>query len=186
LAYFKQQESYIMRVFNSFRLLTVVFLAGSIGINGTALAGAHSQPAAPATANIVDTAVAAGSFTTLVAALQAADLVGALKGEGPFTVFAPNDEAFGKLWEGTLDNLLKPENKEKLQSLLMHHVVPGKIMSGDLSGTVKAETLQGASLTIVASSSGVKVDKSNVVAVDIEASNGVIHVIDQVMLPPVN
>lgn len=175
-----------MRVlFNSLRALTVVFLAGSIGINGAALAGAHSKPAEPAKADIVDTAVAAGSFTTLVAALQAADLVDALKGEGPFTVFAPNDEAFGKLWEGTVENLLKPENKGDLQALLLYHVVPGKVMSSDLSGTVKAETLQGGSVTIVAGSSGVKVDSSNVIAADIVTSNGVIHVIDQVMLPTV-
>lgn len=173
-----------MRVlFNSLRLMTVMFLVGSIGINSAALAGAHSKPAAPAKADIVDTAVAAGSFTTLVAAVQAADLVDALKGDGPFTVFAPNDAAFDKLWEGTLENLLKPENKEKLQALLLHHVVPGKIMSTDLSGTVEAETLNGDTATIVASSSGVTADKSNVIAADIEASNGVIHVIDQVMLP---
>jgi len=117
-----------------------------------------------------------------VAAVQAAELVDALKGEGPLTVFAPNDEAFGRLWEGTVENLLKPENKGQLQALLLHHVIAGKVMSTDLSGTIEVETLAGDTITVKAGD-GVTVDKSNVIAADIEASNGVIHVIDQVLLP---
>ncbi len=168
-------------VFTSLRALAAVFLVAAIGINANALAGAHAA-AKESKPDIVDTAVAAGSFTTLVAAVQAAELVDALKGEGPFTVFAPNDEAFAKLWEGTVEDLLKPENQAKLQALLLYHVVPGKIMSTDLSGTVQAETLQGDSLQIVADN-GVKVNYATVIAADIEAGNGVIHVIDQVLLP---
>ena len=136
----------------------------------------------PGKPDIVDTAVAAGSFTTLVKAVQAAELVEALKGDGPFTVFAPNDEAFAKLWDGTLDNLLKPENQGKLQELLLYHVVAGKIMSGDLSGTVNAETLHGGSVEVIAGD-GVTVNYANVIAADIETSNGVIHVIDAVLMP---
>ena len=134
--------------------------------------------------DIVDTAVDNGSFNTLAAALQAADLVDALKGDGPFTVFAPTDEAFAKLPEGTLEDLLKPENKEQLTAILLYHVVPGKIMSGDISGEAKPETLQGSSVDVVASGSGVTVNGANVVGADVKASNGVIHVIDSVILPP--
>ena len=146
-----------------------------------AQAGGH-KAAAPG--DIVDVAAGAGSFNTLVAAVQAADLVGALKGDGPLTVFAPTDEAFAALPEGTLDSLLKPENKDQLTAILLYHVVPGKVMSADLSGTVNAETLQGSKVKIVASSSGVTVDGANVVKADVAASNGVIHVIDAVILPP--
>ncbi len=134
-------------------------------------------------ADIVDTAVSAGQFKTLVAAVQAAGLVDTLKGDGPFTVFAPTDEAFAKLPEGTLDDLLKPENKEQLVAILTYHVVPGKIMSADIAGK-KAEvaTVQGSKLSVNATD-GVKVDKATVVSADIETSNGVIHVIDTVVLP---
>ena len=169
-------------VFTSLRALAAVFLVAALGINATALAGGHGA-AKKAQPDIVDTAVAAGSFTTLVTAVQAAELVDALKADGPYTVFAPNDAAFAKLWEGTVEDLLKPENKDKLQALLLYHVVPGKIMSTDLSGTTMAETLQGGSLEVVAAD-GVKVNYATVVAADIEASNGVIHVIDAVILPP--
>ena len=133
--------------------------------------------------DIVDTAIAAGQFNTLVAAVQAADLVDTLKGDGPFTVFAPTDEAFAALPMGTAEDLLKPENKAQLAAVLTYHVVPGKIMSSDIAGkTMDVATVQGGELSVDATD-GVKVDNANVVAADIETSNGVIHVIDQVVLP---
>lgn len=133
--------------------------------------------------DIVDTAVGAGSFNTLVAAVQAAGLVDTLKGEGPFTVFAPTDEAFAALPEGTVENLLKPENKDQLVAILTYHVVPGKVMSSDIVGK-KAEvaSVQGGEISVDATD-GVKVDGAKVVTADIETSNGVIHVIDAVILP---
>lgn len=135
-------------------------------------------------ADIVDTAVSAGSFKTLVAAVKAADLVGTLKGDGPFTVFAPTDEAFAKLPAGTLESLLKPENKAKLAAILTYHVVPGKVMSGDIAGkSLTVATVQGSEVSVDART-GVMVDKANVVKADVVASNGVIHVIDTVILPP--
>ncbi len=134
-------------------------------------------------ADIVDTAVSAGTFETLVAAVQAAGLVDTLKGEGPFTVFAPTDEAFAKLPAGTVEDLLKPENKDQLVAVLTYHVVPGKVMSGDIAGkTMDVATVQGSNLKVDATD-GVKVDNANVVTPDVEASNGVIHVIDAVVLP---
>jgi uncharacterized surface protein with fasciclin (FAS1) repeats len=133
--------------------------------------------------DIVDTAAGAGSFNTLVAALKAADLVETLRGEGPFTVFAPTDEAFAKLPEGTLDNLLKPENKGQLQSILTYHVVAGKVMSTDAAQLSSAKTVNGQSFKISNTGSGLMVDNANVVQADIGASNGVIHVIDAVILP---
>lgn len=133
--------------------------------------------------DIVDTAVAAGSFTTLAAALEAADLVDTLKGEGPFTVFAPTDDAFAALPEGTVEDLLKPENKDKLVSVLTYHVVPGAVMSGDLTNGMSAATVNGANVTIM-TEGGVTVNGANVTAADIAATNGVIHVIDAVILPP--
>jgi len=132
--------------------------------------------------DIVDTAVGAGTFTTLVAAVQAAGLVETLKGDGPFTVFAPTDEAFAALPEGTVEDLLKPENKDKLTAILTYHVVPGKVMSTDLSNDMKAATVEGSEVTIM-TEGGVMVNGANVTAADIEASNGVIHVIDAVILP---
>ncbi len=132
--------------------------------------------------DIVDTAVGAGSFTTLVAAVQAAGLVDTLKGDGPFTVFAPTDDAFAALPDGTVETLLKPENKDQLVSILTYHVVPGKVMAADLSDGMMATTVQGSDVTI-GTSGGVTVDGANVVQADIAASNGVIHVIDQVILP---
>jgi hypothetical protein len=133
--------------------------------------------------DIVDTAIAAGQFGTLVAAVQAADLVDTLKSEGPFTVFAPTDEAFAALPEGTVENLLKPENKDQLIAVLTYHVVPGAVMSGDIAGKkLEVATVQGSELSIDATM-GVKVDNATVVSADIETSNGVIHVIDQVLLP---
>ena len=134
-------------------------------------------------ADIVDTAVDAGSFTTLVAAVKAADLVDTLKGEGPFTVFAPTDEAFAALPAGTVDDLLKPENKDKLVAVLTYHVVPGKVMSTDLTDGMMAKTVEGADITIDLDN-GVMVNDAKVVTADIAADNGVIHVIDKVILPP--
>jgi uncharacterized surface protein with fasciclin (FAS1) repeats len=134
-------------------------------------------------ADIVDTAVSAGQFETLVTAVQAAALAETLKGEGPFTVFAPTDEAFAKLPAGTVENLLKPENKEQLVAILTYHVVPGKIMSSDIAGKkAMVETVQGSELSVDATD-GVMVDSATVTSADIEASNGVIHVIDTVVLP---
>ena len=133
--------------------------------------------------DIVDTAVSAGQFNTLVAAVEAADLVTTLKGDGPFTVFAPTDEAFAALPEGTVENLLKPENKEQLISVLTYHVVAGKIMSSDIAGTTAmVESVQGSDLDVNATN-GVTVDGATVVTADIETDNGVIHVIDRVVLP---
>ena len=133
--------------------------------------------------DVVDTAVSAGRFKTLAAALQAAGLVETLKGKGPFTVFAPTDEAFAKLPKGTVEDLLKPENKAKLTAVLTYHVVPGKVMAADVLKVKEAKTVQGGSLKVNASGGKVMVDNANVVKTDIAASNGVIHVIDTVVLP---
>jgi len=134
-------------------------------------------------ADIVDVAVENGSFNTLVAAVKAADLVSVLKGKGPFTVFAPTDEAFAKLPEGTVESLLKPENKDKLVAVLTYHVVSGKVMAADVVTLEKATTVQGQDITIKTMNNKVMVDNANVVVTDVEASNGVIHVIDHVILP---
>jgi len=133
--------------------------------------------------DIVETAVAAGSFKTLATALEAADLVEALKGEGPLTVFAPTDDAFGKLPPGTVEGLLKPEKKADLQGILKYHVVAGKVLAADVVKMDSAETLQGKKLAIQVKDGTVMVDKATVTKTDIECSNGVIHVIDSVMLP---
>lgn len=157
-----------------FRKFAVAGVA-SILFTTSAMADGHGK-------DIVDTAVAAGSFETLVVAVQAAELVDTLKGEGPFTVFAPTDDAFAALPEGTVADLLKPENKDQLVAVLTYHVVPGKVMSGDLSDDMTAATVQGGDITIDLDS-GVMVNDANVVQADIETSNGVIHVIDKVILP---
>jgi len=133
--------------------------------------------------DIVDTAVAAGSFTTLAKALQAAGLVETLKGAGPFTVFAPTDEAFAKLPAGALEDLLKPENKAKLTAVLTYHVVPGKVMASQVTGLTSAKTVNGEPLSIAVKDGAVMVGGAKVVKTDIAASNGVIHVIDSVLLP---
>lgn len=151
-----------------------------------ALAAVASAPvlAAPKS-DIVDTAVAAGSFKTLVAAVKAAGLVDTLKGEGPFTVFAPTDKAFAKLPAGTIKSLLKPENKQKLTEILTYHVVPGRVMSSDaakLANGTSVKTVSGKSVKVY-NKRGVRINKSKVTKADIEASNGVIHVIDTVLLP---
>lgn len=134
-------------------------------------------------ADIVDTAVSAGQFKTLVEAVKAAGLVDTLKGPGPFTVFAPTDAAFAALPKGTLEDLLKPENKAKLASILTYHVVPGKVLSKDLKDDMKAKTVQGGEVKIDLDG-GPKVNDAKVVTPDVAADNGVIHVIDKVILPP--
>lgn len=135
-------------------------------------------------ADIVDTAVKAGQFTTLSTALKAAGLVDTLKGAGPFTVFAPTDDAFKKLPNGTVENLLKPENKSQLVKVLTYHVVPGKVMSTSLAGKkTEVKTVEGGILAIDATSRGVMVDNAKVVSADVVADNGVIHVIDTVLMP---
>jgi uncharacterized surface protein with fasciclin (FAS1) repeats len=148
------------------------------------LAAAMSFSAVAAkAADIVDTAIAAGQFNTLVAAVQAAGLVDTLKSAGPFTVFAPTDEAFAKLPAGTVESLLLPENRDTLIAVLTYHVVPGKIMSGDIAGaTTEVATVQGGMLSVNATD-GVKINDATVVVADIETDNGVIHVIDTVVLP---
>jgi len=133
--------------------------------------------------DIVDTAVAAGSFKTLVAAVKAADLVETLKGKGPFTVFAPTDEAFAKLPAGTVESLLKPENKKKLIAVLTYHVIPAKVLSAEAAKLTEAKTVQGNLVKIKVADGTVMIDAAKVVKADIEASNGVIHVIDTVILP---
>jgi uncharacterized surface protein with fasciclin (FAS1) repeats len=133
--------------------------------------------------DIVETAVADGSFETLAAALNAAGLVETLKGLGPFTVFAPTDEAFAKLPAGTVEDLLKPENKPKLVAVLTYHVVPGSVTSSEVVKMTSAKTVQGQSVKISAKEGGVKIDGANVVKADVRASNGIIHVIDSVILP---
>ena len=160
---------------NLIRFLGVA-AAVTIGM-GTAQAGNAPQK------DIVDTAVAAGSFNTLATALKAAGLVDTLKGKGPFTVFAPTDEAFAKLPAGTLDDLLKPENKEKLVAILTYHVVPGAVDSGHVAKMTSAKTVQGQSVRITAANGGVTIDGARVVKPDVRASNGIIHVIDSVILP---
>ena len=138
---------------------------------------------AAAQGTIVDVAVGAGSFNTLVAALQAGGLVETLQGDGPFTVFAPTDEAFAALPEGTVESLLLPENKDLLVSILTYHVVAGNVMAADVVNLTSAVTVNGQSVSISVSDGGVMVDNANVTTTDIEASNGVIHVIDAVIIP---
>jgi transforming growth factor-beta-induced protein len=158
------------------RFMLAASLAGLALLNTTSLRAAEKQ-------DIVDTAVAAGNFKTLAAALGAADLAGALKGKGPFTVFAPTDAAFAKLPKGTVESLLKPESKAALSSILTYHVVSGAVKSGQVVKLSNATTLNGQRVDIAVKDGEVSVDGAKVVAVDIECSNGVIHVIDSVILP---
>ena len=156
-----------------FNIVAIAVIALSVSIGA---ASATSK-------NIVETAVQSGKFNTLVAALKAAGLVNTLNGKGPFTVFAPSDTAFSKLPAGTVDGLLKPENKAKLVSILTYHVIPGKIMSGDIAGKkISVKTVQGSEISVDAMY-GVKINDSNVVSADIATTNGVIHVIDKVLMP---
>ena len=147
----------------------------------TAVAGNYGEKAMQK--DIVDTAVAAGQFETLAAALGAAGLVDTLKGEGPFTVFAPTDAAFAKLPEGTVESLLKPENKDKLVAILTYHVVPGKVDSTSVVELTEATTVNGDKIDIAVMGGNVKIDNATVVKADIDTSNGIIHVIDTVILP---
>ncbi len=147
-------------------------------------AGGHSKAKSMSdTKDIVDTAASAGSFNTLVAALQAADLVDTLRGDGPFTVFAPTDDAFAKLPAGALDDLLRPENKAELQSILTYHVVAGKVMAEDAMKISSAKTVNGETFRVSHSGGTVMVDDAKVIQADVMTSNGVIHVIDTVIMP---
>lgn len=157
-----------------FKRLTVALVAL------VAAAGSFANARA---ADIVETAAAAGNFETLSMALEAAGLVDTLKGEGPFTVFAPTDEAFAKLPEGTLENLLKPENRDQLRSILTYHVVPGSVTAAQVASMKEAKTVNGQELPISAKGGKVEVGEANVVQADILASNGIIHVVDSVILP---
>lgn len=166
-----------------YAVLTII----AITLPAMAFAGGYGKSkdktGAMGKADIVDTARSAGSFNTLVAALEAADLSETLKGEGPFTVFAPTDAAFDRLPAGTVEDLLKPENKAKLQSILTYHVVPGAVKSTQAVELTSAKTVNGQSFKISKSGDGLKIDEANVTKADIKASNGIIHVIDQVIMP---
>lgn len=169
-------------------ILTLILAASAVSYTYAAscCGGCSTDATAKSTkamkADIVGTAVAAGQFNTLVAAVQAAGLVDVLKGEGPFTVFAPTDAAFAKLPAGTVESLLLPENKDKLISILTYHVVPAKVMSGDVKAG-EAPTVNGQTATITIENGNVMIEGAKVIAVDVPASNGVIHVIDTVILP---
>lgn len=158
----------------------LLLVAAVAGCASNSVHGSGGESAEPA--DIVDTAVSADGFETLVAAVKAAGLVETLKGEGPYTVFAPTDEAFAKLPKGTVESLLKPENKDKLTAILTYHVVPGKVMAADVVKLTEAETAFGQKLAI-SNKHGVKVDNAKVTKTDIKCTNGVIHVIDSVILP---
>jgi len=155
------------------------FAAALLLLVTDALAGNYGKKQA----DIVDTAISAGTFSTLAAALEAGDLVGTLKADGPYTVFAPNDEAFAKLPAGTVESLLLPENKDKLVAILTYHVVPGKVTAAEVVTMQTAPTANGDDLTIRVVDDTVFINDSRVVATDIGASNGVIHVVDTVILP---
>jgi uncharacterized surface protein with fasciclin (FAS1) repeats len=157
----------------------IAYFAGAVAAALTvAVSGAHA-----AEADLVDTAVASGQFQTLAAAIEAAGLVETLKGPGPFTIFAPTDEAFAKLPEGTVETLLLPENKDQLIAILTYHVVPGEVTAAQVVGLDSAETVNGGMLEIDASNGAVMVNDANVTETDIMATNGVIHVIDAVVMP---
>ena len=158
-----------------------MFRNTALALTTAALMGTASFAAA-ASKDIVDTASGAGSFATLLAAAEAAGLVETLKGDGPFTVFAPTDAAFAELPDGTVETLLMPENKDQLVAILTYHVVPGKVMSTDLQDDMEAATVQGTTVMIDLDN-GVMVDEATVIQADIETSNGVIHVIDKVITP---
>jgi len=163
---------------NMWKMLAAGIAVIALGMN-TPSATAADAP----TRDVVETAVAAGSFTTLTKALEAAGLVATLKGAGPFTVFAPTDDAFAKLPAGTLETLLKPENRAKLKRILTYHVVPGRVMAADVVKLHSAKAVSGDTLSIAAHGDGVTIDNAHVVKPDIAATNGVIHVIDAVILP---
>ncbi|MDN3429906.1 MULTISPECIES: fasciclin domain-containing protein [unclassified Pseudoalteromonas] len=156
----------------------LTFVLASLTLSSAAHADHHGMKK-----DIVDVAAANGSFSTLVAAVKAAGLVDTLKGDGPFTVFAPTDEAFAKLPAGTVENLLKSENKDKLTAILTYHVVSGKVMAADVVKLDSAATVQGQSVNVTTNDGSVMINNANVVMADVKASNGVIHVIDTVLLP---
>lgn len=164
------------------RIFAPILLIIGIAVSTTAIAGEYGMKK-DSTPDIVDVAVSAGQFNTLAAALGAAGLVDTLKGEGPFTVFAPTDAAFAKLPEGTVETLLKPENKDKLIAILTYHVVPGKVSATDVVKLQSATTVNGSDVSIAVVEGNVRIDDATVVKTDINASNGVIHVIDSVILP---
>ena len=144
--------------------------------SGFAFAGGHKH-------DIVDTAIKAGSFNTLVAAVQAAELVETLKSKGPFTVFAPTDEAFSQLDKATLESLLKPENKDQLVAILTYHVVAGKVMSTDITDNMQPSTVNGSTINIKLNNGKVMINDATVITADVDTDNGVIHVIDKVLIP---
>ena len=160
-------------------LITAIVFAAILVTGTSVMAGNYGKPKN----DIVDTAVAAGDFSTLAAALQAGDLVDTLKSDGPFTVFAPTDEAFAALPDGTIEMLLLPENKDKLVEILTYHVVAGKVMAADVVELSSAKTVNGQSVAIRVEEETVFIGDARVVATDVQASNGVIHVIDTVILP---
>jgi uncharacterized surface protein with fasciclin (FAS1) repeats len=159
------------------RVMVALAAAVALTVSGSAVRAQQKD--------IVDTAVAAGSFKTLAAALTAAGLVDTLKGDGPFTVFAPTDEAFAKLPAGTVEDLLKPENKAKLQAILTYHVVPGAVMASQVMSLKEAKTVNGQAVKVSTMGGSVMINNAKVIKADIKTSNGVIHVIDTVILPPV-
>jgi uncharacterized surface protein with fasciclin (FAS1) repeats len=160
------------------KFVSTIFVAGALALSSTAaMAGGHGAK------DIVDTAAANEQSSTLVAAVQAAGLVETLKGEGPFTVFAPTNDAFAKLPAGTVENLLKPENKDQLVAVLTYHVIPGKVMAADIAGKELSVAMVQGSMVDIDATSGVMIDGASVTTADIETTNGVIHVIDAVILP---
>lgn len=174
------------------KISAIVFAALTVFVSGASFAQTcpsqgHAETVSTVVVqdekDIVDTAVGAGSFKTLVAAVKAAGLVETLKGKGPFTVFAPTDEAFAKLPKGTLETLLKPENKAKLAAILTYHVVPGEVKAADVVKVKSAKTVQGQEVTVKVDGTTVMIDGAKVVKTDIDCTNGVIHVIDSVILP---
>lgn len=172
---FSNQNHFIMKKLLAIVMLFSFFLTSSFTLNKNATLNPE--------ADIVDLAAQTEFLSTLVAAVKAGDLVGVLKGEGPFTVFAPTNDAFAKLPAGTVENLLKPENKAQLVAVLTYHVVPGKVYSKDLKNGMKAKTAQGSEVTITLKDGKAMVNDATVTVADIEASNGVVHVIDTVILP---
>ena len=168
------------------RTKSTLIAAAVIAAFGFAAPASAQMDRSNVSPDIVDVAVSAGSFKTLVAAVQAAGLVETLKGDGPFTVFAPTDEAFAKLPAGTVESLLLPENRDQLISILTYHVVPGKVMAADVVGLSSAATVQGQELTVSMKDGTPMIDNARIIQTDIAASNGVIHVIDEVVLPSSN
>ena len=176
--YFTSNKIYTMNISKITKSVFALMIALGLTVNAQAQYDSMNKK------DIVDLAVETEALSTLVTAVKAAGLVETLKSEGPFTVFAPTNDAFNALPEGVLDMLLKPENKDKLSAVLTYHVVPGKVMSGDLSDGMKAKTVEGSEATITIIDGKAKVDGAAVAMADITASNGVVHVIDQVILPP--